>query len=87
MLVSERVPLPEILALAADLTATGGYAVIEYVPPDDPLFRRITRGREKLFAGLDADAFEAVAARRFTLARSRTVPGTARRLYLLRKTR
>ncbi len=85
-LVTERVPLPEILDLAADLTAQGGHAVVEFIPPEDPLFRRLTRGRDALFAGLTTEVFEAVAGRRFALVRSSPVPGTARRLYLLRKT-
>jgi 2-polyprenyl-3-methyl-5-hydroxy-6-metoxy-1,4-benzoquinol methylase len=85
MLVTERVPLPEILDLAADLTAAGGHAVVEYIPPDDPLFRRLTRGRDALFADLTAATFEAAAARRFTAQSARPVPGTGRRLYILRK--
>lgn len=60
--------------------------MIEFIPPEDPLFRRLTRGRDALFAGLTAEVFEAAARRRFTLVRSSPVPGTARRLYLLRKT-
>ncbi|MGH7569966.1 MAG: class I SAM-dependent methyltransferase [Gemmatimonadales bacterium] len=86
MLVTERVPLPEILDLAADLTAAGGHAVIEFIPPEDPLFRRLTRGRDALFTGLTAAAFEAAVGRRFTPVRSTPVPGTARLVYLLRKT-
>jgi SAM-dependent methyltransferase len=86
MLVTERVPLAEIIDLAADLTAAGGHAVIEFIPPDDPLFRRLTRGRDALFADLTHAAFEAAAARRFTLVASQPVPETGRRQYLLRKT-
>jgi SAM-dependent methyltransferase len=85
MLVTERVPLPEILDLAADLTTPGGHAVVEFIPPDDPLFRRLARGRDTLFADLTAATFEAAAARRFTPTMSRPVPGTGRRMYLLRK--
>ncbi|HEX9611611.1 MAG TPA: class I SAM-dependent methyltransferase [Gemmatimonadales bacterium] len=86
MLVTERVPLTEIIDLAADLTTPAGHAVIEFIPPDDPLFRRLTRGREALFADLTAPAFEAAAKRRFVVLGSQPVPGTGRRLYLLRKT-
>ncbi len=83
MLVTERVPLAELLELAASLT--GRVAVIEFVPPDDALLRRITRGRERLHADLTAAAFEAAAARHFETVRAVPVPGTARVVYLLRK--
>jgi SAM-dependent methyltransferase len=81
MLVSERVPLDDILELAAELTR--GAAVIEYVDPADPMFRRLTRGRDALHAGLTRAAFEAACARRFTIVRAQE-QGT-RALYLLRK--
>jgi SAM-dependent methyltransferase len=86
MLVTERVPLPEILALTAELTAPGGHVIAEFIPPDDSLFRKLTRGRDALFADVTAEGFERAAARSFTPLRSTPVPGTGRRLYLLRKT-
>src|SRR5207249_3979296 len=46
LLVTERVPLPAILALAAALTRD--LAIIEFVAPEDPMFRRLARGREGL---------------------------------------
>lgn len=85
LLVGERVPLPEILDLAAELITEGGLAVIEFVPPEDPLFRRIARGRDALFAGLTAEGFEATARQRFEIVRAAAVPGTSRTVYLLRK--
>ena len=86
MLVTERVPLQEIIDLVAELIAPAGHAVIEFIPPDDPLFRRLTRGRDALFADLTAAGFEAAAGRRFAVLGSQPVPGTGRRQYLLRKT-
>ena len=81
MLVSERIPLEDVLDLAAELTRDA--AVIEYVDPADPMFRRLTRGRDALHAALTPAAFEAAAARRFTVVRKQE-QGT-RTLYLLRK--
>ncbi|HTK95688.1 MAG TPA: class I SAM-dependent methyltransferase [Terriglobales bacterium] len=81
MLVSERVPLDDVLDLAAELTRDA--ALIEYVDPADPMFRRLTRGRDALHADLTPAAFEAAAARRFTIAR-KLEQGT-RILYLLRR--
>jgi SAM-dependent methyltransferase len=81
MLVSERIPLDDVLDLAAELTRDA--AVIEYVDPADAMFKRLTRGRDALHAGFSAAAFEAAAQRRFGIVR-KLEQGT-RTLYLLRK--
>lgn len=83
MLVTERVPLPEILRLAFDLTRE--YALIEFVGPGDPMFQRIVRGRESLNEGLSAEAFERAAGEHFDVVRAERVQGMERWLYLLRK--
>lgn len=83
MLVTERVPLPEILDAAAELTT--GLAVIEFIGPEDSMFRRLTRGREALHRELSPALFERTAARRFEVVRSQHQEGTHRWLYLLRK--
>src|SRR4029079_9111581 len=57
MLVTERVPLDEILGLVEDLTRE--YALIEFVAPQNPIFARIVRGRENLYSHLTIAAFEA----------------------------
>lgn len=83
MLVTERVPLADILDLAAELTTN--ILVIEYVAPDDSMFQRLTRGREELHKDLTAELFESLCRRHFEIVRVQHVEGTARRLYLLRK--
>lgn len=83
LMVSERIPLEEIIALAADLTTD--YFIIEFVPPEDPMFRRIARGRDNLFESFDQRAFERISERKFTIVRSQRLGQTGRRLYLLRK--
>jgi hypothetical protein len=85
MLVTERVPLPEILELAAELTTN--LLIIEFVSPEDSMFRRLTRGRDELHRDLTAEAFEAACACHFEIVRSQQVEGATRRLYLLRKRR
>jgi len=84
LLVSERVPLEEVLELAADFTTD--LLLIEYVDPADPMFRRIVRGREHLHAELTREAFEVACRRRFACLRSARLPDSHRWLYLLRKT-
>jgi SAM-dependent methyltransferase len=83
MLVTERVPLAEILSLAAELTT--GIAIIEFIGPGDSMFRRLVRGREELHKDLTPEVFEAACRPHFEVVRSRRIAGTHRRLYLLRK--
>jgi SAM-dependent methyltransferase len=56
MLVTERIPLEEILQLASELTTD--LLIIEFVPPDDPMFRLITRGNDRLYEYLNREVFE-----------------------------
>jgi SAM-dependent methyltransferase len=83
MLVSERIPLGDILELAAELTKD--VLVIELVAPEDSMFKRIARGREHLFADLNREVFEATAARHFEVLKMQHVEGTSRWLYALRR--
>lgn len=83
MLATERIPLSEIIDLAADLTTH--FALIEFVDCDDPMFRRLSRGRDELYSNLHADLFEQCAAARFDIVRQRAIKGSKRTLYLLRK--
>jgi len=82
MLVTERVPLEEILGLAAELTRN--YLLIEFVAPADPMFQRIVRGREAHHVYLTFERFEAAAAARFELVKSLRIEGLHRCLYLFR---
>ena len=83
MLVTERVPLTDIIDLAAELTTN--LLVIEFVAPDDSMFQRLTRGREELHKDLTPELFENQCRRHFEIVRMQHVEGTTRRLYLLRK--
>lgn len=85
MLVTERIPLDELLALVEELTQD--YALIEFVAPEDPMFKRIVRGREELYSHLTNARFEATAAPRFELVRSIRIDGLHRWLYLFRRRR
>lgn len=81
--VTERVPLREIFDLAAELTKS--LLVIEFVPLEDSMFQRLLRGREALFAGYNRQVFERACERQFDIVRHSEVPGSGRRLYLLKK--
>ncbi len=84
LLVTERIPLDEVLDLAAELTTD--LLIIEFVPTDDEMFQTIARGREHLHADLTQANFEAACRRRFQIVRSQRLDGARRLLYLLRKT-
>jgi SAM-dependent methyltransferase len=83
MLVTERVPLVEIMDLAAELT--NRILIIEFIAPEDSMFRRLTRGREGLHRDLTPAMFESVCSRRFEIVRTQHLEGTSRWLYLLAK--
>jgi len=85
MLVTERVPLEELLSLAAELTRD--YLLIEFVAPADPMFQRIVRGREALHDELTLERFEATAAAHFELVKTLRIEGLHRCLYLFRRRR
>ncbi|NJM53425.1 MAG: hypothetical protein HC846_08540 [Blastocatellia bacterium] len=65
LLVSERIPLDKIIKLVAELT--NDIAIIEFVPPDDPMFRQIARGRDHLFANLNETVFRETCAKYFKI--------------------
>lgn len=83
MLVTERIPLDEIIDLAADITTD--ILVIEYVSPADSMFRRLARGRDNLFEYLSTEVFEKSCLRHFEIIRVQHLDNTERWLYLMRK--
>jgi hypothetical protein len=85
MLVTERIPLEDLLDLTAELSRD--YVLIEFVAPGDPMFQRIVRGREGLYSHLTNARFEAAAAERFELIRAARIDGLHRWLYLFRRRR
>jgi SAM-dependent methyltransferase len=84
LVVSERVPLPRVLDLVAELTRDA--AVIEFVDASDEMFKKLVRGREELFEFYSREYFENALRGRFEITRSEQVTPT-RSLYLVRKHR
>ena len=85
LLVTERIPLEEIMQLAAKMT--NDLLVVEYVSKEDPMFRLIARGREHLHEQFTQEYFEDVSLRYFEIVRSSQLGGTRRSLYMMRKKR
>jgi len=83
LLVGERIPLTEVVDLAAELTTR--FLLIEFIAPDDSMFRRIARGRDELFKGFTGEVFESALACRFKLVRSCRLGESGRWLYLVGK--
>lgn len=83
MLVSERIPLDEIVDVANELTTN--VLVVEFIGPADSMFRRLARGRDHLFADLTTELFETSFRRKFEMIRSQRLEGASRWLYLFRK--
>jgi SAM-dependent methyltransferase len=83
IVVTERIPLEELLALAAEVSRD--YLLIEFVAPEDPKFQRIVRGREALYSHLTKERFEAAAQAHWELVRSTRITGLHRWLYLYRR--
>lgn len=80
MTITERVPLPEVAALAADLTTRD--LVVEWVGPEDPMSVLIARGRDDLDIG--RESFEHAFSRYFDVVRS--APTAAHRvLYVMQR--
>ena len=83
MLVTERIPLREILKMAWDLTR--GSVVIEFVGREDSMFQRLLRGRGHLFSDWGMEVFESECQRFFDIVRKRHLHGGQRCLYLLER--
>jgi SAM-dependent methyltransferase len=83
LMVTERIPLDEVLGLAAELTTS--HAIVELVLPQDEMFRQLTRGRDHLHKDLTQESFERACRRQFEIVKSKALPETYRRLYALSK--
>ena len=57
LLLAEQIPLAEIANLLRELTTC--WAIVEWVPPSDPRFMDLLRGRDTLYAHLTEEAFSA----------------------------
>lgn len=83
MLVTERIPLSQILQLASELTTN--LLIVEFVAPGDHMFQVLTRGREHLHEDLTAAVFERTARQFFEIVRSQRLGESERWIYLMRK--
>lgn len=82
LMANEGVPLAEIFRLAAELTRD--VLIVEYVAPDDSMFRTLIRGRDALYAEITRESFEAAGRQCFECVRTQEL-GSTRSVYVFRK--
>jgi hypothetical protein len=80
--ISRNVPLPMLFDLFASLAPWG---IVEFVPKDDPMVRRLLSTREDIFPDYTLDGFRAAAAARFEIVAERPIDESPRVLFLLRR--
>ena len=81
LMVTDRIPPDQIFDALASLTTR--WLIIEYVGPQDPMFRRLARGRDVLYHSYTRDVFEECARRSFDIVNSLGIPSSDRAIYLL----
>jgi ribosomal protein L11 methylase PrmA len=80
--ISRNVPLPMLTDLLANLAP---YAVVEFVPKEDPMVRRLLATRRDVFPDYSLDGFRAAAAERFDVVSESSIQDSPRALFLLRR--
>jgi SAM-dependent methyltransferase len=81
LLVTDRIPLHDILDLVAELTRT--IAVVEFVSADDPMFRGIAGVNQHLYTDLTNEVFRAACLKRFEIVREARLSASHRWMYVL----
>ncbi len=64
LLLRNQIPLPRIAALAAALTTR--HLILEWIPPADPKFQELLRGRDAFYTHITEAAFRQAFAEHFT---------------------
>jgi SAM-dependent methyltransferase len=82
--IGNNVPLPAVADWLAEL---GRWALVEFVPKEDPQVREMLALREDVFPGYTEDGFTRAVGSRFEIVRREPVEDSGRTLYLLRRRR
>jgi len=83
LLISGNLSLPATCELFAALTSD--LLVLEFVPTDDPMFRRMLQFRRDLFSGIDLAACKQAFSQRFRLLEEHSIEGSPRTLLFYAK--
>jgi hypothetical protein len=80
--IARNVPLGLVVDLFADLAP---WAIVEFVPKDDPMVGRLLATRRDVFPDYGLDAFRAAATSRFDVVREERIADSPRVLFLLER--
>jgi SAM-dependent methyltransferase len=80
--IGRNIPLRDV---AAQLARLASQLIIEFVPRDDPMVRRLLATREDVFADYTPDGFRAAFATEFETVAEMPVEGSSRVIHLLRR--
>ncbi len=80
--IGRNIPLGSIAAYFATLARD---AIVEWVPKDDAMVRKLLASRRDVFDDYTEAGFRAAFAERFELVDEADIPGTVRRLFLFRR--
>jgi SAM-dependent methyltransferase len=81
LLLRSQIPMGHIANLCSRLTTNN--LIVEWVPPRDPMFRELVRGREELYSGITEDALRDTFAQYFATISTQTLRN-GRVLYHMR---
>jgi hypothetical protein len=80
--ISRNVPLPMVLGLLANLAP---WAIVEFVPKEDAMVRRLLASRKDVFPEYHLDGFRTAARERFEIMADQQIQKSPRSLFLLRR--
>jgi hypothetical protein len=79
--IANNVPLERAASYLSDL---GNWLIIEFVPKDDAMVKRLLASRQDIFVDYTRSGFERAFSTRFSLERKEELKGSTRTLYLMR---
>jgi ribosomal protein L11 methylase PrmA len=80
--ISRNVPLPMVLELFARMSP---WAIVEFVPKEDPMVRRLLSTRKDVFPDYTLEGFREAAASRWDVVTETPIEESPRTLFLLRR--
>jgi SAM-dependent methyltransferase len=83
LLLRNQIPMDRIAALCSNLTT--GHLILEWVPPTDPKFQELLRGRDAIYAHITESSFRDAFAEHFTTIDELTLANGRTMLHLQKK--
>jgi hypothetical protein len=80
--IGNNVPLPGVAALFARMAP---HAIVEFVPKEDPMTRRLLAARRDIFDSYSIDGFRAAFGESFEIVREAPITDSPRTLFLMRR--